>query len=104
MLDLNAVKFLSKKQINNVAPSVFTNHPSSEVTEKYTFITTEKIPTAIAAMVGAFLLLAFQCTQWLLENSAAKLLPYSSGQSCHRPTGPDLVHLHAHALYTVCSH
>ena len=43
MLDLNAVKFLSKKQINNVAPSVFTNHPSSEVTEKYTFIPTEKV-------------------------------------------------------------
>ena len=43
MLDLNAVKFLSKKQINDVAPSVFTNHPSSEVTEKYTFIPTEKV-------------------------------------------------------------
>ena len=43
MLDLNAVKFLSKKQINDIAPSVFTNHPSSEVTEKYTFIPTEKV-------------------------------------------------------------
>jgi len=43
MLNLNSNKFLSKKQINDVAPSVFTNHPSSDVTEKYTFIPTEKV-------------------------------------------------------------
>ena len=43
MLNLNSNKFLSKKQINDVAPSVFTNRPSSEVTDKYTFISTEKV-------------------------------------------------------------
>ena len=43
MLNLNSEKFLSKKQINDVASSVFTNRPSSEVTEKYTFISTEKV-------------------------------------------------------------
>ena len=43
MLNLNSEKFLSKKQINDVAPSVFTNRPSSEVTDKYTFISTEKV-------------------------------------------------------------
>ena len=31
-------KIALESQINDVAPSVFTNHPSSEVTEKYTFI------------------------------------------------------------------
>ena len=43
MLNLNSEKFLSKKQINDVASSVFTNRPSSEVTDKYTFISTEKV-------------------------------------------------------------
>ena len=43
MLNLNSEKFLSKKQINDVAPSVFTNRPSNEVTDKYTFISTEKV-------------------------------------------------------------
>jgi len=33
MLNLNSEKFLSKKQINDVASSVFTNRPSSEVTD-----------------------------------------------------------------------
>ena len=43
MLNLNSEKFLSKKQISEIAPSVFTNRPSSEVTDKYTFISTEKV-------------------------------------------------------------
>ena len=43
MLNLNSTKFLSKKQISEIAPSVFTNRPSSEVTDKYTFISTEKV-------------------------------------------------------------
>ena len=43
MLNTNSNQILSKKQINDVAPSVFTNHPSSDVTEKYTFISTEKV-------------------------------------------------------------
>ena len=43
MLNIYSEKFLSKKQINDVASSVFTNRPSSEVTDKYTFISTEKV-------------------------------------------------------------
>ena len=43
MLNTNSNKILSKKQINDVAPSVFTQSPSSDVTEKYTFISTEKV-------------------------------------------------------------
>jgi hypothetical protein len=43
MLNTNSNQILSKKQINDVAPSVFTQSPSSDVTEKYTFISTEKV-------------------------------------------------------------
>ena len=43
MMKINSNQILSKKQILDVAPSVFTNHPSSDVTEKYTFISTEKV-------------------------------------------------------------
>ena len=43
MMKINSNQILSKKQILDLAPSVFTNHPSSDVTEKYTFISTEKV-------------------------------------------------------------
>jgi hypothetical protein len=42
-MKINSNQILSKKQILDLAPSVFTNHPSSDVTEKYTFISTEKV-------------------------------------------------------------
>ena len=43
MLDLNASKFLSKKELSEMAPSIFTMTPSSEVSEKYTHIPTEQV-------------------------------------------------------------
>ena len=43
MLDLNASKFLSKKELSEMAPSIFTMKPSSEVSEKYTHIPTERV-------------------------------------------------------------
>ena len=41
--NLQTAKYLSKKQIAEIAPSVFTNRPSDEVSEKYTHIPTEKV-------------------------------------------------------------
>ena len=43
MLDLNASKFLSKKELSEMAPSIFTMTPSNEVSEKYTHIPTERV-------------------------------------------------------------
>ena len=43
MLDLNASKFLGKKELSEMAPSIFTMKPSSEVSEKYTHIPTERV-------------------------------------------------------------
>ena len=43
MLDLNASKFLSKKELSEMAPSIFTMKPSNEVSEKYTHIPTERV-------------------------------------------------------------
>ena len=43
MLDLNASKFLSKKELSEMAPSIFTMTPSSEVSKKYTHIPTERV-------------------------------------------------------------
>ena len=43
MLDLNASKFLGKEELKEIAPSIFTMIPSSEVTSKYTHIPTEKV-------------------------------------------------------------
>jgi len=40
---LQSAKFMSKEDINNVAPSVFTSIPSSEVSDKYTHIPTERV-------------------------------------------------------------
>ena len=34
MLDLNASKFLGKKELSEMAPSIFTMTPSNEVSEK----------------------------------------------------------------------
>ena len=41
--NLQSAKFMSKDAINNAAPSVFTSIPSSEVSDKYTHIPTEKV-------------------------------------------------------------
>ena len=43
MLDLQKVEFMSKEEMNQIAPSIFTMKPSSDVTEKYTHIPTEKV-------------------------------------------------------------
>ena len=43
MLDLNASKFLSKKELSEMAPSIFTMKPSNEVSKKYTHIPTERV-------------------------------------------------------------
>jgi len=43
MLDLNASKFLGKKELSEMAPSIFTMTPSTEVSEKYTHIPTEQV-------------------------------------------------------------
>ncbi len=40
---LQSAKFMSKEDINSVAPSVFTSIPSSEVSDKYTHIPTERV-------------------------------------------------------------
>ena len=41
--NLQSAKFMSQEAINNAAPSVFTSIPSSEVSDKYTHIPTEKV-------------------------------------------------------------
>ena len=43
MLDLQKVEFMNKKVMSEIAPSIFTMKPSSDVTEKYTHIPTEKV-------------------------------------------------------------
>ena len=43
MLNLESSKFLNKKELSEIAPSIFTMTPSNEVTEKYTHIPTEKV-------------------------------------------------------------
>jgi len=43
MLDLQKVEFMNKKEMSEIAPSIFTMKPSNEVTEKYTHIPTEKV-------------------------------------------------------------
>jgi len=43
MLNLESSKFLSKKELSEIAPSIFTMTPSSEVSDKYTHIPTEKV-------------------------------------------------------------
>ena len=43
MVDLSKTKYLTKENIKNIAPSVFTTTASSEVSEKYTHIPTEKV-------------------------------------------------------------
>ena len=43
MLDLNSSKFLGKKELSEMAPSIFTMTPSNEVSEKYTHIPTERV-------------------------------------------------------------
>jgi len=43
MLNLESSKFLNKKELSEIAPSIFTMVPSSEVSDKYTHIPTEKV-------------------------------------------------------------
>ena len=43
MLDLQKVEFMNKKEMSEIAPSIFTMTPSKEVTDKYTHIPTEKV-------------------------------------------------------------
>ena len=43
MLDLSASKFLGKKELSEIAPSIFTMTPSNEVSKKYTHIPTERV-------------------------------------------------------------
>ena len=43
MLDLNSSKFLSKKELSEIAPSIFTMKASGEVSDKYTHIPTERV-------------------------------------------------------------
>jgi len=43
MLDLQKVEFMNKEVMNEIAPSIFTMKPSTEVTDKYTHIPTEKV-------------------------------------------------------------
>ena len=43
MLNLESSKFLSKKELSEIAPSIFTMKPSNEVSEKYTHIPTERV-------------------------------------------------------------
>jgi len=43
MLDLSKSKKLSKRDLNEIAPSIFKTVPSPEVTDKYTHIPTEKV-------------------------------------------------------------
>jgi len=43
MLETNSITPLSKRDLNEIAPSIFTTVPSPEVTDKYTHIPTEKV-------------------------------------------------------------
>ena len=43
MLNLESSKFLNKKELSEIASSIFTMTPSSEVSDKYTHIPTEKV-------------------------------------------------------------
>ena len=43
MLNLESSKFLSKKELSEIAPSIFTMKPSNTVSDKYTHIPTEKV-------------------------------------------------------------
>ena len=43
MLKTNSITPLSKRDLNEIAPSIFTTVPSPEVTDKYTHIPTEKV-------------------------------------------------------------
>ena len=43
MLNLESSKFLSKKELSEIAPSIFTMKPSNTVSDKYTHIPTERV-------------------------------------------------------------
>ena len=43
MLNLESSKFLSKKELSEIAPSIFTMKPANTVSDKYTHIPTERV-------------------------------------------------------------
>ena len=43
MLNLESSKFLNKKELSEIAPSIFTMKPSNTVSDKYTHIPTERV-------------------------------------------------------------
>ena len=48
--NLNTIESLSKEQVKQVAPSVFTKHGSSNVSEKYSHIPTERVMDDMSAL------------------------------------------------------
>ena len=50
MLDQNSSKFLNDSEIREIAPSVFTNQPSSEVSRHYTHVPTNKVINDMRAL------------------------------------------------------
>ena len=48
--NLNTIESLSKEQVKQVAPSVFTKHGSSNVSEKYSHIPTERVMDDMPAL------------------------------------------------------
>ena len=47
--NLNTIESLNKEQVKQVAPSVFTKHGSSNVSEKYSHIPTERVMDDMSA-------------------------------------------------------
>ena len=43
MLDLKSNKYLSKNELREIAPSIFSTEPSPEVSSKYSHIPTDKL-------------------------------------------------------------
>ena len=43
MLDLNSNSYLSKNELKEIAPSIFSTKPSPEVSKKYSHIPTDKL-------------------------------------------------------------
>lgn len=50
LANLNTIESLSKEQVKQVAPSVFTKHGSSNVSEKYSHIPTERVMDDMSAL------------------------------------------------------
>jgi hypothetical protein len=48
--NLNTIESISKEQVKQVAPSVFTKHGASNVSEKYSHIPTERVMDDMSAL------------------------------------------------------